>query len=55
MTCKICGKQLPEGSTTCKYCGARVKRGRGDGSVCGRNFAKTVDSFRNLLYNTFRA
>lgn len=27
MTCKICGKQLPEGSTTCKYCGARVKRG----------------------------
>ena len=34
---------------------ARVKRGRGDGSVCGRNFAKTVDSFRNLLYNTFRA
>lgn len=27
MTCKICGKQLPEGSTTCKYCGARVKSG----------------------------
>lgn len=26
MTCKICGKQLPEGSTVCKYCGARVKR-----------------------------
>ena len=25
MTCKICGKQLPEGSTPCKDCGARVK------------------------------
>jgi len=27
MTCKICGKQLPEGSAVCKYCGAHVKSG----------------------------
>lgn len=25
MTCKICGKKLPEGSTTCKYCGASLQ------------------------------
>lgn len=29
MTCKICGKQLPAGSTVCKYCGARVRSGDG--------------------------
>ena len=25
MTCKICGKKLPEGSTTCKYCGTSLQ------------------------------
>ena len=39
MTCKICGKQLPEGSTVCKYCGARVRSG--DGSrPDGRRYSK---------------
>ena len=27
MTCKICGKKLPEGSTVCKYCGAHIRGG----------------------------
>ncbi|MBQ1281186.1 MAG: zinc ribbon domain-containing protein, partial [Oscillospiraceae bacterium] len=26
MTCKICGKKLPDGSTVCKYCGTELRR-----------------------------
>ena len=40
MTCKICGKQLPEGSTVCKYCGAHVKSGAAPAKKPQRRYSK---------------
>ena len=49
MTCKICGKQLPEGSTTCKYCGARVKTDAGAPSKSRKRYSKKGLARRRII------
>ena len=52
MTCKICGKKLPEGSTVCKYCGAHIRSGsNGNGrySRKGRARKRTINALVVLL------
>ncbi|MEA4966375.1 MAG: YARHG domain-containing protein [Oscillospiraceae bacterium] len=50
MICKICGKELPDGSTVCKYCGARCTPQEGEpGSRQPRRYSKKGIARRRLI------
>ncbi len=48
MVCKICGKQLPDGSSVCKYCGAK-QRNPGTGSSPTRRYSKKGLARRRMI------
>ena len=49
MICKICGKQLPEGSNVCKYCGAHVRANAAPEKKPARRYSKKALARKRII------
>jgi len=49
MICKICGKQLPEGSNVCKYCGAHVRAAAAPEKKPARRYSKKALARKRII------
>lgn len=49
MICKICGKELPEGSNVCKYCGAHVRANAAPEKKPARRYSKKALARKRLI------